>query len=149
MNNLEKLVGLKETEFELKDKISEIQKLVIEEAIALGKKGTLANVNGSKVVMRMVAIKAKPTERLLSLQSHLENRKMELISLDLEALDLTKEIDRLEIQAVMLNRSLTQVITELIACDPQAMHLEEKIEEETAALDTGELTPQLAVTLAK
>jgi len=149
MNNIEKLVQLRQSEFELKMEISRMQELVIEEAILEGKKGILANVNGSKVALKMIPVKAKPTERSLLFQRYLADRKIELITFDPETKGLGAQIERLKLNVLSLQSCLTHKTNELICGDLQARYLEEQIKEEESNLVTGEFTPQLSVTLAK
>lgn len=144
-----KLVELKYKEKTLKRDINEAQNFIVTEAIASNLRGQIANINGAKVTIRLVAVKYEPTDNMVRLQEILAERVSELSRLDEEAIYF-KELEEEYAAKVAENQaSLKARIDELLAVDTEGKKLTELIGLEKAQIPINQVKPQVAVTLPK
>ena len=134
---LNKLVELKRQEADLKIGIALAQKEAIAEALKVGQTGTIASIEGAKVVFKLVPVKPKPTDEILEFQKNLEAEKT--------ALDCkyAQKIDSLNYAISILKEKIR-----LFLQSDRTVYFERQIEELTSELE-GEMQPQISVTLPK
>lgn len=136
-SHLQRLVELKQEEANLKIQIASFQQLAIEEALTIGKTGTIAIINGAKIIFKLMPVKPKPTEEIFYLQKNLAEKVDRLAkvhssridNIDCAIRDLSKE------KALLLENEETLIVQ---------FEIDQKF-----SLLKGEMTPQISVTLPK
>jgi hypothetical protein len=149
MNWIHRLIELKYTEKTLKKDISEAQKFVVDEAMANNAIGQIANVEGARVSIRLVKVEHKPSDNMLRLEKILEERVTELVSQDDEAIYFKEMVDEFTKKVQENQASLKQRIDEMVANDKEGSSLSQLIQIEKDQMITGEVKPQVAVSLPK
>jgi len=146
---INKLVELKYKEKSLKKEINEAQNFIVSEAVANNLRGQIANINGAKVTIRLVAVKYEATDKMVRLQGILDERVSELSRLDDEAIYFKELAEEYAAKVAENQASLKARIDELLAVDTEGKNLTELISIEKAQIPIDQVKPQVAVTLPK
>jgi hypothetical protein len=131
------LVLLKRQQKELDAEIKEAQEVAIQEAIASGKTGQIAQIDGAKITFKLVPVKPKPTEDISNMQERIGFLQTSL-----------KVINEARIKEINSAVEVLNAEMRSLTVNDEILELEQAIEEDMAKL-TGEKVGQIAITLPK